>query len=109
MHLVYRWLEFSLNLTEQPILLVQRFLLGCDNKKKKRKEKNSMSVGEKYSLTNDILMSVFLVRGNWEVCKSYVARGARLISKGTASKWYVLAVKSGQFRFCGRAIVLETS
>lgn len=58
MHLVYRWLEFSLDLTEQPIILVQHFLPGYDNKKKKGK-KNSMSVGEKYSLTNDILMSLF--------------------------------------------------
>lgn len=97
MHLVYRWLEFSPNPTEQPILLVQRFLLTII--KKKRKKENSMSVGEKYSLTNDILMSLFLVRGNWEVCKSYVVHGARVISKGTASKWYILAVKSGQFRF----------
>ena len=59
MHLVYRWLEFSLDLTEQPIILVQHFLPGYDNKKKKKGKKNSMSVGEKYSLTNDILMSLF--------------------------------------------------
>lgn len=38
MHLVYRWLELSLNLTEQRILLVQRFLLGYDNKKEKEKK-----------------------------------------------------------------------